>query len=38
MCLIGAELVFKRLTGDGSAGPIKHELTALPDEAWKALA
>jgi phytoene desaturase len=38
MCLIGAELVFKRLTGDGSAGPIEHELTALPDEAWKALA
>jgi phytoene desaturase len=38
MCLIGAELVFKRLTGDGSAGPIERELTALPDEAWKALA
>lgn len=38
MCLIGAELVYKRLTEDGSAGPIEHELQPLSDAAWKALA
>jgi phytoene dehydrogenase-like protein len=37
MCLIGAELVYKRLTNDGSAGPIKHELKPLKDNAWKGL-
>jgi phytoene desaturase len=37
MCLIGAELVYKKLTGDRSAGPTKHEIKALPDSAWKGL-
>ncbi|MFM5903884.1 MAG: phytoene desaturase family protein [Microbacteriaceae bacterium] len=37
MCLIGAELVYKRLTNDRSAGPIEHEITPLADSAWKAL-
>ena len=35
MCLIGAELVYKRLTGDKSAGPIGHEITAVAK--WKGL-
>jgi len=34
MCLIGAELVYKRLTDDGSAGPIQGELEPLDDTAW----
>ena len=37
MCLIGAELVYKRLIADGSAGPIEHELKPLADSAWKGL-
>lgn len=37
MCLIGAELVYKRLTGDKSAGPIKNELQKLQDDAWVGL-
>ena len=37
MCLIGAELVYKRLTGDKSAGPIPHELQKLSDDAWVGL-
>ncbi len=37
MCLIGAELVYKRLVGDKSAGPIAHELQALSDESWVGL-
>jgi hypothetical protein len=37
MCLIGAELVYKRLTNDGSAGPIQHELRPLADSEWKGL-
>ena len=37
MCLIGAELVYKKLTGDRSAGPTKNEIKALPDSAWKGL-
>lgn len=35
MCLIGAELVYKRLTGDKSAGPIANEITKV--ESWKGL-
>jgi hypothetical protein len=34
MCLIGAELVYKRLVGDKSAGPIQRELQKLSDDAW----
>lgn len=34
MCLIGAELVYKRLVGDKSAGPISGELQKLSDDAW----
>ena len=37
MCLIGAELVYKRLIGDRSAGPLPNEITPLKDEAWKGL-
>ena len=37
MCLIGAELVYKRLTGDKSAGPTQHELQKLDDSAWVGL-
>jgi hypothetical protein len=38
MCLIGAELVYKRLVDDRSAGPIADEITPLPESAWKGLA
>jgi phytoene desaturase len=37
MCLIGAELVYKRLIGDKSAGPTPHELQNLDDSAWVGL-
>ena len=37
MCLIGAELVYKRLTGDRSSGPIENELQKLSDDAWVGL-
>ncbi len=37
MCLIGAELVYKRLIGDKSAGPTPHELQKLDDSAWVGL-
>jgi len=37
MCLIGAELVYKRLTGDASTGPIQEELKPLQDSDWKGL-
>jgi phytoene desaturase len=37
MCLIGAELVYKRLIGNRSAGPLPNEITPLKDEAWKGL-
>jgi phytoene desaturase len=37
MCLIGAELVYKRLVNDRSAGPIEHELLPLSDSDWKGL-
>ena len=37
MCLIGAELVYKRLTGDKSSGPIQNELQKLDDSAWVGL-
>jgi phytoene desaturase len=34
MCLIGAELVIKHLTGDKSTGPLADELLPLPESAW----
>ena len=34
MCLIGAELVYKRLTNDGSPSPIPQELQPLADDKW----
>ena len=37
MCLIGAELVYKRLVDDRSTGPIEHELQPLPASGWKGL-
>jgi len=37
MCLIGAELVYKRLTNDGSPGPIPTELKPLQDSDWVGL-
>lgn len=37
MCLIGAELVYKRLTKDGSAGPIASELQPKSDSEWSGL-
>jgi phytoene desaturase len=37
MCLIGAELVYKRLVNDRSAGPIATEIQPLKDEAWVGL-
>ena len=37
MCLIGAELVYKRLVDDRSAGPIEHEITKVADDGWKGL-
>jgi phytoene dehydrogenase-like protein len=37
MCLIGAELVYKRLVGDKSNGPIENELQKLSDDAWVGL-
>jgi phytoene desaturase len=37
MCLIGAELVYKRLVGDKSAGPTASEIQPLPDDAWVGL-
>jgi phytoene desaturase len=33
MCLIGAELVYKRLTGDTSAGPLKDEIKPVTNWA-----
>jgi len=37
MCLIGAELVYKRLVDDRSAGPIEHEIMPVADDGWKGL-
>jgi phytoene desaturase len=37
MCLIGAELVYKRLIGDTSAGPIQNPITPVADADWKGL-
>ncbi|WP_138315323.1 phytoene desaturase family protein [Rhodoluna limnophila] len=37
MCLIGAELVYKRLVDDRSAGPIKHEIKPVAENGWKGL-
>lgn len=34
MCLIGAELVVKHLTGDKSTGPREAELQRMPESAW----
>jgi hypothetical protein len=37
MCLIGAELVYKRLIGDTSAGPTQNAITPVADGDWKGL-
>jgi phytoene desaturase len=37
MCLIGAELVYKRLVNDRSAGPIKGEIKPVGQNGWKGL-
>jgi hypothetical protein len=37
MCLIGAELVYKKLIGDTSAGPTEHEIKPLAAADWKGL-
>lgn len=37
MCLIGAELVYKRLIGDTSAGPTQNAITQVADGDWKGL-
>jgi phytoene desaturase len=37
MCLIGAELVYKRLIGDTSAGPTENEIKPLTAAEWKGL-
>jgi phytoene desaturase len=37
MCLIGAELVYKYLVDDRSAGPIKNELQPVTADGWKGL-
>ena len=34
MCLIGAELVYKRLINDRSSGPLPGVLEPLPHDAW----
>jgi phytoene desaturase len=37
MCLIGAELVYKRLVDDRSAGPIAGPIKPVADSGWKGL-
>jgi phytoene desaturase len=37
MCLIGAELVYKRLVNDRSAGPLKNEIKPVGENGWKGL-
>jgi phytoene desaturase len=37
MCLIGAELVYKRLIDDRSAGPLKNEIKPIGENGWKGL-
>ncbi len=37
MCLIGAELVYKRLINDRSSGPLKHEIKPVGENGWKGL-
>ncbi|MEY4423788.1 MAG: hypothetical protein RLZZ258_891 [Actinomycetota bacterium] len=37
MCLIGAELVYKRLINDRSAGPLKDEIKPIGENGWKGL-
>ncbi len=37
MCLIGAELVYKRLVNDRSSGPLKHEIKPVGENGWKGL-
>ena len=37
MCLIGAELVYKRLIGNNSAGPLAEPITPQNDKAWKGI-
>jgi len=37
MCLIGAELVYKRLIGDASSGPLEKPVEKRADKDWKGL-
>jgi len=37
MCLIGAELVYKRLIGDTSSGPLPNPVEELTDSQWRGL-
>jgi phytoene desaturase len=37
MCLIGAELVYKRLVNDRSSGPIQSEIMPVGENGWKGL-
>jgi hypothetical protein len=37
MCLIGAELVYKRLIDDHSAGPIPNEIQPVGENGWKGI-
>jgi phytoene desaturase len=37
MCLIGAELVYKRLIDDHSAGPIPNEIQPVGEHGWKGI-
>jgi phytoene desaturase len=37
MCLIGAELIYKRLINDRSAGPLENEITSIGENGWKGL-
>lgn len=37
MCLIGAELVYKRLINDKSAGPLPNEIKPIGENGWKGL-
>jgi phytoene dehydrogenase-like protein len=37
MCLIGAELVYKLLIDDKSAGPTEKEIAPISEGGWKGL-
>jgi phytoene dehydrogenase-like protein len=37
MCLIGAELLYKRFINDRSAGPLESEIMPIGENGWKGL-